>query len=108
VLSDSSNVRLDVRYTLSKTAEFNVMESGRKLYVEMAGSNLKYGKTVEVEPKEGDGFEVGTEREIRLEIQGQNIGSLIYNGYIVNIYEEIDGYKRLLGSKRYYSFQIPS
>jgi len=108
VLSDSSNVRLDIRYTLSKTAEFNVMESGRKLYVELTGSNLKYGKTVEVEPKQGDGFEVGTEKEIRIDIQGQNIGSLIYNGYTVNIYEEIDGYKRLLGSKRHNSFQIPS
>lgn len=108
VLSDASNVRLDVRYTLSKTAEFNVMETGRKLYVEMTGNNLKYGKTVEVEPDQGEGFEVGTEQEIRIEIQGQNIGSLVYNGYIVNIYEEIDGYKRLLGSKRHNSFQMPS
>lgn len=107
VLSDMSNVRLDIRYTLRKTAEFDVMETGRKLYVEIAGNNLKYGKTVEVEPKQGEGFDIGEEQEVRVEIQGQNIGSLIYNGYIVNIYEEIDGYKRLLGSKRYGQFQIP-
>ena len=111
VLSDTSNVRLDIRYTLDKTAEFNVMEAGRKLYVELEGNNLKYGKTIEVEPKKSDGgdegLQIGTEQEIRVEIQGQNIGSLIYNGYKVNIYEEIDGYKRLLGSKIFNSFQVP-
>jgi hypothetical protein len=109
VLSDMSNVRLDLRYTLDKTAEFNVMETGRKLYVEIAGNNLKYGKTIEVEPKQndGNGLRVGTEQEVRIEIQGQNVGSLIYNGYTVNIYEEIDGYKRLLGSKDHNSFQLP-
>jgi len=110
VLTDTTNVRLDVRYTLDKTAEFNVMETGRKLYVELAGNNLKYGKTVEVEPKQDDGagFRVGTEQEVRIEIQGQNIGSLIYSGFTVNIYEEIDGYKRLLGSKRQISYQVPA
>jgi len=110
VLSDMSNVRLDIRYSLDKTAEFNVMETGRKLYVELAGNNLKYGKTVEVEPKQddGNGFRVGTEQEVRVEIQGQNIGSLIYNGYTINIYEEIDGYKRLLGTKDYNTFQVLS
>ena len=107
VLSDPSNVRLDILYTLNKTAEFDVMETGRKLYVEMAGNNVKYGKTVEVEPDQGDGFEIGTEKEVRVNIQGQNIGGLLYNGYTVNIYEEIDGYKRLIGSKRYYSYQLP-
>jgi len=68
---------------------------------------VKYGKTVEVEPDQGDGFEIGTEKEVRVDIQGQNIVNLIYNGYTLNIYEEIDGYKRLLASKRYYSFQVP-
>ena len=109
VLSDSSNVRLDINYTLRKSAEFDVMETGRKLYVELAGNNLKYGTTVAVEPEQGEaGFELGTEQEIRVDIQGQNIASLIYNGYTVNIYEEIDGYKRHLASKRYYSFQGPT
>jgi len=109
VLSDASNVRLDIRYTLDKTAEFDVLETARKLYVELEGNHLKYGKTVEVEPKQddGSGLKVGIEQEIRVEIQGQNIANLIYNGYKVNIYEEIDGYKRLLGSKTNNSFQVP-
>jgi len=106
VLLDASNVRLDLKYTLEKSGVFDLLETKRKLYVEIVGNNLTYGKTVEIEPTEGEGFQVGTEQETRVTITGTNIGSLIYTGYDVKIYEEFDGYKRLLASKRYGSFQV--
>ncbi|XEC95357.1 hypothetical protein AB6A23_01905 [Paenibacillus tarimensis] len=106
LLSEMSNLKLEMNYTLDKTAAYNVVESPRKLYVEVTDGRIAYGSTVELEPAEGEGLKVGEELEFTVPITGQQIGNLIFNGYEVKVYEEIEGFKRLLGSKKFGTFQI--
>lgn len=106
MLIDVRNVKLDITYTMQKSAVYNVVEKETKLYFEITDGRNTYGSSVVVEPKEGEGLEVGEELKIELPIAGAQLGNIVHNGYLLNVYEEVDGFKRLLGTKKYGSFQI--
>lgn len=106
MLIDVSNVKLEMRYSLEKADTYDVIEKPTKLYFEITNGKTTYGSSVLIEPVEGEGLETGTEKDIIVPITGTQLSNLVYNGYMLNIYEEIDGYKRLLGSKKYGSFQL--
>ncbi len=106
MVSGSSELKLELEYNLSKNTSYDVMESGRKLYVEVTNGRDAYGKSVELETQNSDGFVLGDNKKIIIPLSGEQIGTLVYSGYILNVYDELDGHKRLLGSKRFGAFQL--
>lgn len=106
MLNDVTNIKLEIDYSLSKTAVYDLVEKETKLYFEITDGKNAYGSSVKIEPSEGEGLAVGEEKKIIIPITGNQLGNLVYNGYALNVYEEVDGYKRLLGTKKYGSFQI--
>lgn len=106
MLNDVENIKLDMTYTLSKTGIYDHVEKETKLYVEVTDGRNAYGTTVAVESAQGDGFQVGEEKQIIIPIKGLQLGNVIFNGYTVKVYEEIEGFKRLLGSKKFGSYQL--
>ncbi|GKU76907.1 hypothetical protein [Paenibacillus sp. L3-i20] len=108
MLNDVSNVKLEMDYTLLKPSIYDVVEKETKLYFEISNGKHSYGTSVKVEPVEGEGLQAGEKKKIIVPIQGNQLGDFVYNGYIINIYEDIDGYKRLLGTKKFGSFQVMS
>lgn len=106
MLIDVSNVKLGIKYTLTKSALYNVIEKQSKMYFEITDGIQSYGTSVEIEPETDEGLKVGDELEIEVPIAGSQLGNIINNGYKINVYEEVDGFKRLLGSKKYGSFQV--
>ncbi|MFD0957896.1 hypothetical protein [Paenibacillus chungangensis] len=106
MLIDVSNVKLQFNYTLFQSGAYDVNEQEKKLYFEVTNGSHSYGTSVTIEPESGEGLEVGRDKELIVPIQGTQLANMMYGGYSVSIYEEIDGYKRLLGTKRYGQFQI--
>ncbi|QNK58342.1 hypothetical protein [Paenibacillus sp. PAMC21692] len=106
MLNDVENIKLDMTYTLNKTGIYDHIEKETKLYFEVTDGRNAYGTTVTVEPAEGDGLQVGEEKQIIIPIKGLQLGNVIFNGYSVNVYEEIDGFKRLLSSKKFGTYQL--
>ncbi|OBR63572.1 hypothetical protein A7K91_06370 [Paenibacillus oryzae] len=106
MLIDVENVKLEMKYTLEKKSIFDVVEKETKLYFEIANNKNAYGASVTITPKEGEGLETGIEKSVIVPIKGTQLANIVNGGYVLNVYEETDGYKRLLGSKKYGSFQI--
>lgn len=106
MLIDVENVKLELRYSLLKDAGFDVIEKDSKLYFEITNGKNSFGASISIEPKEGEGLETGEDKNATVAIKGTQLANIVNNGYFLNIYEEVDGYKRLLASKKYGSFQI--
>lgn len=106
MLIDVENVKLEMKYTLQKSSVFDVIEKETKLYFEITNGKNSYGSSVTIEPKEGEGLGTGEDNSFVIPIKGTQLANIVNNGYILNVYEETGGYKRLLGSKKYGSFQV--
>jgi len=106
MVSGSSDLKLELEYNLAKNTAYDVMETGRKLYVEVTNGRDSYGKSVDLDAENSDGFVTGDNKKVIIPLTGEQIGTLVYSGYQLNVYDEVDGHKRLLGSKRFGAFQL--
>ncbi|MFD2117012.1 hypothetical protein ACFSTH_19525 [Paenibacillus yanchengensis] len=106
MVSDVENVKLEINYSLQKGSIFQVAEKESKLYFEVTNGENAYGATVKVLPTEGEGLRLGESKQIVVPIQGVRVGNTVLGGFKLNIYEEVDGYKRLIGSKPFGSYQL--
>lgn len=106
ILANDSTLNVEMDYTLKKISGYEVTESSRTLLLEVADGVYKYEQTVNVDA--ANGFQIGEKLKQTTTFTGSNIGSLLYRGYTLNVYDYVDGHKRLLGSKKYTQFQIGS
>jgi hypothetical protein len=100
-VSGSENVEITMNYSLQNEFKFVNDDKDRNLIFEIETTSSKHEKVV---PIGKSGMTQGDFQSYSVSFSGSSLTSQIVNGYTLNVYEEFDGYKRLVGTKRVTSY----
>ncbi|MCQ6561889.1 hypothetical protein [Paenibacillus mendelii] len=99
IISEGSTLKVNMKYDLKKLNKYESDETKRKLIVEVTDGTYNYEATP-IEIEQPNGLKAGEKLEYSVELKGTYITSVMYRGYDLNIYEEYEGNRRLLATKK--------
>lgn len=105
IISDSSNLKVNMKYDLKKLQKYENDEVKRKLIFEVTDGVYEY-EAAAVEIEQPNGMKAGEKLEFTLDFKGTAITTILYKGYDLNIYEEYDGNRRLLATKKFDKLEV--
>ncbi|RED57649.1 hypothetical protein [Cohnella lupini] len=99
------NATLNIQYDLSKSNEYDVVPDGHSIVVELVDKDATYSK----EYKFDSDLILGTQKQTlvaEMNIDNPNTKMLETDGFKINIYDQYEGYKKLLGTRMVYTIYI--
>ncbi|MFC5531039.1 hypothetical protein [Cohnella yongneupensis] len=104
-IHDEKSFQLEFDYDYAEGLESYDWSAGvRNIIVELVDPHgATYEKEISLNSTTGDYLELGKNKSITLSFNDSQFFSKVptFNGYKLNVYEELDGNKRLIGSKDY-------
>jgi len=100
-----SNANINFKYELTKTTEYESVPDGHSIIMEVIDKNQSYTKEFKLESD----LELGAHQQTmvaQMKIDNPNTKIMEMDGLEVNIYDQYEGYKKLLGSRMVYSIII--
>jgi len=98
IISDSSNLKINMNYDLKKLQKYENDETKRKLIFEVTDGVYNYEATP-IEIEQANGLKAGEKLEFSIDFKGNYITAILYKGYSLNIYEEYEGHRKLIAKK---------
>lgn len=104
-LAGSTDLKAHFYYTLKRNSDYDFVVKGHKLNIELVDTNtgIAFSKSFSLE--EGGDLVLnlgGNTAEYSIATNGAITKDKLFGAYKVNIYDEFEGHKRLLGTKSYY------
>jgi len=99
------NANVTFQYELSKLDEFDSIPQGHSIIMELVDKDTSYSKEFKFESD----LELGTHLQkmvAEMGIDNPNLKLMQMDGVKINIYDQYEGYKKLLGSRMVYAIQI--
>ncbi|GBF76313.1 hypothetical protein PA598K_04772 [Paenibacillus sp. 598K] len=103
-ITGNSALKLDLTYNLSDSEAYESSPVSRELLFEVVEGTNHYEQKVALQGEEA--LKKGENQTHSLTFTGQNISRVITNGYTINIYEQYEGHRRLLASKKFNQFTV--
>jgi hypothetical protein len=101
VFSGTDNIGVTMNYTLTNQYNYANDNRTRKVIFELATPDASFDQTVELGDK---GLKEGHLQNYTVNFTGDAITTKAVNGYTLNVYEEYNGYKRLVGTTKVNSY----
>lgn len=101
IFSGADNINVNINYTLTNEYAYANDSRERKLVFEMETPDASFEQTVEIGEK---GLKEGNLQNYSFTFTGDSITTKAINGYNLNVYEEYNGYKRLVGTSKVTSY----
>jgi hypothetical protein len=103
-IKNVTTMEIDLTYNLKALALYENNEAKRKIIIQAVDGTNVYEKSFDIDVN--DGFQVGENLKIAVSFTDPRIAEMMYKGYKLNVFEEFDGYRRLLASRIYTGFFI--
>ncbi len=101
----TNNADVKFQYTLEKTSEYETTPEGHTLIMELVDGEVSYTKEFVFETDLKLGTQV-TSMVAEMDIENPNDKILNIDGFTINIYDQFNGHKKLLASRKVYSIFI--
>ncbi|UVI29915.1 hypothetical protein [Paenibacillus spongiae] len=104
-LEGLNTLKLDMNYTLENLNAYEVNETKRKLTFVVNDGVNEYEQSLELDAAEG-GLKPGIKKKVSVSFTGNEIGSVLFRGYKLSVYEEYNSHRKLLGTKEFSWYSI--
>ncbi|REE91486.1 hypothetical protein A8990_105192 [Paenibacillus taihuensis] len=98
-LQDAYKINIDFEYDLAKIGDYEKVAGTHKLVVELVDQDNKFEQEFDLE-NGNDALKIGDQLQGSVAFEDRKIWGIIYRQFTVNIYDEFQGHKKLIATKK--------
>ncbi|MGZ9586285.1 hypothetical protein [Paenibacillus marinisediminis] len=96
--NDQFNIEFSYNMKMSTPYE-EVANSSHKIVFEIVDGTRTFEKSYTIGGSESESMPTGEDKKHTVTFEGKDVINVLYKGYNINIYDEINGHRKLLGTK---------